>query len=73
MTSVIATTEKEEAQSGLFTSRVGSMPICLGIAQEEERCSGVEYQKTNKQQKKNPPKRRYIYCTFFTTINFEKT
>lgn len=54
MTTVIATTEKEEAQSGLFTSRVGPMPIYWGITQEEERCSDVEYQKTNKQQQKKP-------------------
>lgn len=52
MTTVIATTEKEEAESGLFSSRVGSMPICWGIIQEE-RCSDVEYQKPNKQQKKH--------------------
>ena len=42
MTTVTATTEKEEAEFGLFNSRVGSMPISWGITQEEERCSDVE-------------------------------
>lgn len=43
MTTVIATTEKEEAEFGLFNSKVGSMPISWGIiTQEEERCSDVE-------------------------------
>lgn len=72
MTTVIATTEKEEAQSGLFTSRVGPMPIYWGITQEEERCSDVEYQKTNKQQQKKPTKKKIYLLYIFYNHQFQE-